>query len=75
MARRLERALARLGRRRAATAPDVAQPRSGTAFRAAVDERLRDLERQMEEVKGRVNSLLLIVAGTVLAEVIRGLVR
>lgn len=73
MARRLEEALARLGRRRAAAPPDLLQGLSGGAFRVAVDQRLRSLEHQLDEVKGRVNGLLFMVAGTVLVEVIRGL--
>lgn len=59
----LERTIARLRKRlpgRAAL-PDP-------AFRASVEERLRGLERQLEEVKGRVNGLIFLLAGAVAAE-------
>ncbi len=51
-------------------------PRRGSAaaFRAAVEERLRALEREMAEVKGRVNSLMFLIAGTVVAQVILRLI-
>jgi len=38
------------------------------AFRARVEERLRNLESQMEELKGRINGLLFFIAGTVVAQ-------
>jgi len=38
------------------------------AFRARVEERLRHLEAEMGEVKGRLNGLLFFIAGTVLAQ-------
>ena len=65
----LERALAWLRRRRAQQAETVAQLSAG-AFRVVVDERLRSLERQLDEVKTRVNGLLFLIAGTVAAQVI-----
>ena len=51
-------------------------PRRGSAaaFRAAVEERLRALEREMAEVKGRVNGLIFLIAGTVVAQVILRLI-
>jgi hypothetical protein len=47
-------------------------PREGSAaaFRAAVEERLRALEREMAEVKGRINGLIFLIAGTVATQVI-----
>lgn len=52
-------------------------PRRGSAaaFRAAVQERLRALEREMAEVKGRVNGLIFLIAGTVAAQVILRLIQ
>lgn len=38
------------------------------AFRARVDERLRNLEGEIMEVKGRINGLLFFIAGTALAQ-------
>ena len=40
------------------------------AFRASVEERLRGLERDVAEVKSRLNGLLLFIASTVLAQVL-----
>jgi len=52
-------------------------PRRGSAaaFRAAVEERLRALEREMAEVKGRVNGLIFLIAGTVAAQIILRLIQ
>jgi hypothetical protein len=47
---------------------------SAAAFRASVEERLRALEREMAEVKGRVNGLIFLIAGTVAAQVILRLI-
>ena len=38
------------------------------AFRATVEQRLRNLEAQIEEVKTRLNGMLSFIAGTVLAQ-------
>ncbi len=35
------------------------------AFRAVIEERLRNLERQLDEVKGRVNVLIFLLGGAV----------
>ena len=65
----LERAIARF-RPRPASADDVVARVSAAAFRAMALERLRAVERDLSEVKGRVNGLIFLVAGTVLAQVI-----
>jgi len=59
------------GRRRGAQTGSRA-PRQGSAaaFRAAVEERLHALEREMAEVKSRVNGLIFLIAGTVATQVI-----
>ena len=51
---------------------DKGRPRRGeaAAFRARVDERLRNVESQMEELKGRINGLLFFIAGTVIAQAV-----
>jgi hypothetical protein len=69
MASKLERALARFRRQRPAQKED-AKPGSDDPFRAVVEERLRHLEQQLGEVKGRVNGLIFLVAGTALTQVI-----
>ena len=68
MASRLEQALARFRRRRQAAQEAAKAPpgRGNAAFRARVEERLRNLEQQVSEVKGRVNGLIFLVAGTAL---------
>jgi len=74
MAREIERALVSLRRRRdrAASAPSTHAPvpLGGAAFRASVDERLRNLERQLDELKGRINGLLFLLAGAVATQVV-----
>lgn len=73
MARResaLERVLRRAGRRRAAARPGPVDHLSPVEFRAVADERLRNLERQIEELKARVNGLLFVLAGAVATQVL-----
>ncbi len=38
------------------------------AFRARVDERLKNLEAELTELKVRINGLLFFIAGTVVAQ-------
>jgi hypothetical protein len=66
--RRLKRAIARL--RRSPAYPPVDAGLSSKEFQAVADERLRNLERQLDEVKMRVNGLIFMLAGTVAAQVI-----
>ncbi len=67
MAGRLEHAVERFRRQRE---PQVEARVSAAAFRAAVQERLRHLERELAELKGRINGLIFLVAGTVIAQVV-----
>ncbi len=64
----LERTLKQIGRRR--ETPSAHAWLSPQAFRAVMDERLRSLERQLDEVKGRVNGLIFLLAGAVAAQLI-----
>jgi len=82
MASRLEQALARFRRRQQAAqeaeargAPKPPTGRGAEAFRARVEERLRNLEQQVSEIKGRVNGLIFLVAGTALTQVIMKLMQ
>ena len=43
---------------------------SAPAFRSIVAERLRVLERELAEVRSRVNGLLFVVAGAVVAQLV-----
>lgn len=68
----LERALARLRSRESEAAAPAGE--TTPAFEAVVRERLRTLERQVDEVKGRVNGLIFLLAGTVAAQLVLRLV-
>jgi hypothetical protein len=51
------------------TMVDTRQRRGeAAAFRARVEERLRNLESQLAELKGRINGLLFFIAGIVIAQ-------
>jgi hypothetical protein len=60
-------------RRRPARPPGLRS--SGAAFHAVVEERLRNLEKQLDELKGRVNSLIFLIVGVVVTQVILRLVQ
>ena len=72
MSREIERAIAyfvrRRDRHRANTAP--AEPASPVSFRATVDLRLSNVERQLDELRTRINGLLFLLAGAVATQVI-----
>lgn len=69
--RRLEMAVVRLLRRTRARPPreDVAAM-TAPEFRAAIAARLDALERDVAEVRGRVNGLLFVVAGAVITQLV-----
>ena len=78
----LERALARFrpdgrpsGRRRADDRRDIPARISAAEFRAAIKQRLRSLEREVTEVKGRVNGLIFVVASAVVTQVVLKLIQ
>jgi IS4 transposase len=75
MASKLERALAQFRRRQRAAQKKDTAPSSGDSFRAVVEERLSHLEQQLGELKGRVNGLIFLVAGTALTQVIIKLIQ
>ena len=69
----LERALGRLVRRRNDARRAIEEPlesMSAPAFRGVVAERLRALERDLGEVRARINGLLFVVAGAVVTQVV-----
>jgi hypothetical protein len=70
MASKLQRALAQFRRRQRAAEKQESKPSSDEPFRAVVEERLSHLEQQLGELKGRVNGLIFLVAGTALTQVI-----
>ncbi len=71
MSRSLERALQRFR-----TPPadgdrvDVAGRVSTAAFRAAIEERMRNVERDLGDIKNRVTSLIFLLAGTVITQLL-----
>lgn len=72
MARELERAIAAFRRRPSPSqidGPSFSGDDEGS-FRAAVDIRLQNLERQLDELKGRINGMLFLLAGAVASNVI-----
>ena len=54
-------------RRRAQAGVDIS-PRS--PFDALLEERLKALERQVEELKGRVHGLMFLIAGAVVVQIV-----
>lgn len=73
MSRSLDRALQRFRFRRADGVPaEVAGRVSSAAFRAAMEERMRNLERDLGDVKNRVNGLIFLVAGAVITQLLVG---
>jgi hypothetical protein len=65
----LERAIARF-RPRPPLNGDHPSRVSAAAFRAMAIERLRAVERDVAEVKGRVNGLIFVVTGAVIAQLV-----
>ena len=67
---RLRKAIGRF-RRPTRAAVDLSP---GSPFEALLDARLKALEQQLEEVKGRVHGLMFLLAGAVIVQVVMGLV-
>jgi hypothetical protein len=68
----LERAIADLGARwRRSRADDaLVEGLTPAAFRAVVAQRLHALERDVAEVRARINGLMFVVAGAVVAQLV-----
>jgi hypothetical protein len=69
MADPLDRAIARFRRQPERNGGTPARI-SAAAFRAAVEIRLTNLERELGDLKGRINGLIFLVAGTVITQVV-----
>jgi hypothetical protein len=54
--------------------PEKIGAMSSTAFRALMAERLRILERDVAEVRARANSVLFVVAGAVITQLVLRLI-
>jgi hypothetical protein len=72
MSEQLERAIARFrpNGRASASNGGTAQRISAAAFRAAVEQRLLSLERDIGEMKGRLNGLIFVVVGAVITQLV-----
>ena len=74
----MEQRLRELGERmrgvRASNDGEMLEAMTAPAFRAVVAQRLRALERDVAEVRTRVNGLLFVVAGAVVAQLVLRLV-
>jgi len=66
--------VARLGRRRREHEASLAGLKAAQ-FRVAVEERLRALETEVADVKGRVNGLIFVVLGAVITQVLLNLLK
>lgn len=62
-------------RGRAAARREAAAAAATAAFRATVEARLKALEAELAEVKGRLNGLLFLLAGAVLVQIALRLLR
>ena len=72
----LERAVARFRPKESehAGTGDAPSRISAAAFRAVVNQRLQNLERDVGELKGRLNGLIFVVMGAVIAQLVLRLV-
>ena len=70
MSRSLEQAISRFGRKQAHGEPAETGHVSAAAFRAAIEQRMRSLEREFGDVKGRLNGLIFVVIGAVITQLI-----
>jgi hypothetical protein len=73
--KRLERSIGELflkigGRRH----PPLAEMSPGCPFGALLEERLRNMEREIGELKGRINGLIFLLIALVLAEILMRLI-
>ncbi len=66
----LKRLLRRPGRQR----PEVSLA-PGCPFGAVMEQRVRDIEGQVAELRGRVNGLLFVIMGAVVVEIVLRFVR
>ncbi len=71
----LQRTLARFRPQADGGGSDTRARISAAEFRAATEMRLRSLEREVAEVKGRINGLIFVVGGAVITQVVLRLVQ
>ena len=69
MSTHLEQAISRFRHQRPEP-PVTTGQLSGAAFRAAIEVRLRNLEREFGDVKARLNGLIFVVIGAVITQLV-----
>lgn len=70
MSQPLERAIARFRRLPVDGDREATARASAASFRAVIETRMRSLERDMGEVKGRLNGLIFVVIGAVITQLL-----
>jgi hypothetical protein len=70
MSQQLEHAVARFRSHPGDGAGSVDARVSAAAFRAALEQRMQNLERDIGELKGRLNGLIFVVIGAVITQLI-----
>ena len=70
MSQPLERAISRFRRLPADGGRDDGKRTSGMAFRAAIEVRMQNLERDIGELKSRLNGLIFVVIGAVITQLL-----
>lgn len=70
MSQPLERAIARFRPRPGSSAEPEGARISAAAFRASIEARMRNLERDVGEMKGRLNGLIFVVIGAVITQLV-----
>lgn len=70
MSQPLERAIARFRRLPGPAAGEATARASAAGFRAVIETRMRALERDIGEVKGRLNGLIFVVIGAVITQLL-----
>ncbi len=66
----LQKTLATLARAHKGAAHPGVDVTPACAFGAVVDQRLKDMEQRLEEVKSRLNGLIFLVTGAVVVEIV-----
>lgn len=70
MSQPLERAISRFRERPLNGERDAATQVSAAAFRASITTRISNLERDIGELKGRLNGLIFVVIGAVITQLV-----
>ena len=70
MSHTLERAISRFRRLPADGGRDDGKRMSGMAFRAAAEVRMQSLERDIGDLKSRLNGLIFVVIGAVITQLL-----